>query len=175
MHVRLEEMSGRNNNRFMRWLLFITVAMVCVVITLMGLHIDKRPRPKTASDIVGSWVGMSEAGVYTYRLVLHQDGTGLFGMQFVDAQPSVYKVLSWKLEGKKLMFLLSPAEPSAEAISLKGSVRPTRIGLIIIGIDNNWKHAVEMWNEERVLRRIQSIKSAMENLEWKTIKDKGAE
>mgnify|MGYP001148770325 CR=1 FL=1 len=155
-------MTNTRNNRLKWGFPLIGVATICLVATLVFFYIDKRPRPKTAADIVGSWVGVGESMVFTYRLDLRPDGTGLFGWQLTDTQPNVHRITVWRLDGRKLRFLVSPTEPSAEQVSLEGFVLPTRIKLSVFGINNRWKADVEMWNEEKVLRRFQCLKNAME-------------
>jgi hypothetical protein len=135
--------------------------VLAIVIGLVGCtRTVKKPVPPPSRAIVGSWIGISDGDVYTYRLKLDKDGTGLLAYQFTDQSPSVYRISEWHLERRKLTVKVVPTPSSREPILIEGTVSGNRILLHITG--SNWKTRIEMWNEKKILRRVESVRQVME-------------
>ena len=157
-------MHGTIHNLQHKWLVFAGFA----ALLLLGLALvfqHKWAVAKKPAALVGNWVGISDSDVFTYRMELESGGTGMFGFQFTNEKPDLYRV-SWRLTGKRIAFDVQTTHASSELIALYGSVVGTHIMLRINGRD--WKHRVEMWNEDKVLPRVLSLKNAIEAVRRET-------
>jgi hypothetical protein len=158
-------MQSRIYKSFVGRLLLAGAATILLLGSVLLLY-HKRAVAKPPSAFVGTWVGVSDGDVFTYCLELDGDGTGRFGFQFTNDHPDLYRISAWRLTGRTLAFAIEVTPSSSELISLDGSVVGTRIRLRVAGHD--WKHRVELWNEEKVLPRILSLKSAMGTIQQAT-------
>lgn len=141
----------------------LLIAAAAILVVGVGLFLrHKWAVAKTPRAFVGNWIGISDGDVFTYRLELDAGGTGIFGMQFTDDKPDLYRISAWSLRGRSLVFDIQSTPASSEWISLDGSYAGTRILLRVVGRD--WKHRAEMWNEGKVMPRIESLRGAMETM-----------
>jgi len=153
------------NSRTHAWVRSRVLLSIAAAVLVVGVGLFLRNKwavAKTPAALVGSWVGISDGDVFTYRLELDRAGTGMFGFQFTDGTPRLYRISAWHLDGRQLEFALHPTPSSLEPVSLKGAVARTRILIWIAGVD--WKNRIEMWNEGKVLPRVLSLREAMETM-----------
>jgi hypothetical protein len=144
--------------------LIVAVTLLALGTAIVAAY--KWAMPKGPSALVGNWIGISDGDVFTYRLQLSKNGTGMFAFQLTNETPDLYRVTTWCLTGKTVAFDVCATPASSESVSLRGTVAGTRILLRVTGRD--WRHRVEMWNEDKVLPRILALRESMQRLEQNT-------
>ncbi len=146
--------------------LLLGIAALLAVFSVGVWAYHKWAAAKPPAAVVGSWIGVSDGDVFTYRLVLESQGTGAFGFQLTDQSPDLYTISAWGLNANRLRFQLQATPSASEVVSLEGSVAGTRLLLVVTGRD--WKHRVEMCNEQKFFPRIVSLRNAMDEMQQQT-------
>jgi len=117
------------------------------------------------SEVATTWIGLSEGGLYAYRVHLKTDGKGLAAFTKKNSECVTFSISSWtykngdiRIEGKPLQIGEITYSPL-----LTGKVAGSRMSLFDKGDD--WKIRVELKRESEMLDLHARLQKAMAELE----------
>ncbi len=139
----------------------LLVAALCLsLIWPIGAFGWKPVRQLTQEEVAQVWVGLTEDELDLFRLDLRRDGTGSGGVVFVSKEAIVFRISSWRYEGKRIEILLATADAAKTSFAkLKGELVGTEMELTISG--KGWKQRLSLRQENVLERRWLSLKQAM--------------
>ena len=120
--------------------------------------------PPDQEDFIGVWHGYCTDRLAFGRLDLKKDGTGLLVISYLrSSPPSTYRVTKWSQRRFQLDVAIKPAEPEAEAITLK-KVRYSWNALQIELHGSDWDREMTLFNETEFQGRADAVKKSMEGM-----------
>ena len=141
------DVSDKQTHELMKLSSFFGLSVIALVLVSCKDSVHYTPiRPFTPQDLVGNWVGATDARVHMYRLQLLSDGTGWLGYAFLTNQAEVCYIEKWKLEGTNLIIAHVPIIGKQQLARISVSTWGPDLCLIARGTD--WKHDVVMQNED---------------------------
>jgi len=122
--------------------------------------------PPTMADLATTWLGGEQAGLEYVGLRLAADGTGSMAIQYLPQQPAeAYRITKTKLDKYKVVFEVTPAGASAEAIYLRGTAISNRMVLELGGTKVDWKRSILLERREAVIARIEAVDTRLRESE----------
>ena len=131
------------------WLVLgLCLTAVCAVLA------ELQKQPPSSNEIVGSWVGYEDGGVYFYRIALETNSAGSCVVLFNGESRDNYSIDFWRMADGKLILKLTAKSAAAEQIALTVLyIDKLRMELNVSGVTNNWKRKAVLYNEREFLRR----------------------
>lgn len=141
-----------------RWLPRTTVSFALL---LLSSHVNANTKAvlPTPASIPGLWVGVTVDELYTLRLELRSDRTGVLAVAFRDDEPTLLLISAWKLEGRTF----SAWTKQAKLPDLSGHAGNTALSLTFD--TNGSRRRVEFRREQDIERRWNRLKSVMRKTE----------
>ena len=122
----------------------------------------KKPLPPRDSDLLGFWDGLTQDGLYFFRIKLEPDGTGLCAYVYLREEPRLLAVQKWSNQSGRINLALSPIDDDRNQIrEINGVAHATIMNLTVLG--NGWRSPLVLRPEDDIQRRFGLVKSRMEN------------
>lgn len=138
----------------------LLVSLTIVVFGATYIEASKKMRPLTHAEVSHVWIGLSEDELYMFRLSLAPDGKGFGAYSFLDDEPHIFRVSSWKYLPSAIQILIEPVGQSPLiASSLNGEIVGARMHLRMSG--KGWSRSLSLRREEDLAGRWNRIKEAM--------------
>ena len=131
---------------------FLLAALVVTWLYEPNLLCDFYPRPLTAKDLVGAWVGCEYNCLEFYRLDLKANGSGSFVRLDFDSTVFIYRIENWRIQEGKLLMTLTP-HAKAQPIRFESLMLDRRYVKIQIQGESGWDRTITLFNEKEWEKR----------------------
>ena len=140
----------------------------CLIFAFIAVCVAKViPLHPNAETVRGTWVGFSPDANDFYRLEL-RDPDGFAASSFAGGNVKLYKIDSWSLSTSGGMVInTSPISTNAYPILVTGKAKSSQIQLTVKGPEGGWVHEIILNKEELVEKRMQILKSSMDQINKK--------
>ena len=125
------------------------------------LAVAKKVGPPTRDSVAAAWIGLSEDELYLFRVVLALEGGGSVGYVFVDEEPNVFVISSWRYDSGRIAIEVE-FPPGSESWKgpLAGSVSARAMKLRMSG--KGWSRSILLRRESELEGRWLALKSKMD-------------
>lgn len=138
----------------------LALALAVVLFATTSGEASKKMRQLTHAEVAQAWAGISEDELYIFRISLAADGGGLGAYSFVDDEPRVFRISSWKYEPPFIHITIEPTDQSPLVASqLNGEITGVRMHLRMSG--KGWSRSLTFRREEELVGRWGRIRDAM--------------
>ncbi len=122
------------------------------------------------ADATGEWFGISENEMYSARLVLRPQGTGMLALRYLDRETKIYLVKKWEVQGRQVAMEVTPNSVDATSFKLSVEIRSMRRLDMTISDSSKrpkWRITTVLWKEELLLLDRDELVKAMGTKELK--------
>lgn len=122
---------------------------------------EKKPRPVTDSDLIGNWVGLTEDGIYYFRIDLQRSSKGRCAYAYVHDDARLLAVNNWSTEAGRIQMAVLPIDPDQNSIEqISGTAHASIMELSVTG--KGWQRRLVLRREDDMERRAGLVKNRME-------------
>lgn len=142
--------------------------VVAITLLLCAAFVADKKLIYSNADAIGEWFGISEDEMYSARLVLRPDGTGMLALRYLDREIKIYRVKKWEVRGRQVTVEITPISPDATSFKLSVEIRGMkRLGMTISDATKRpkWRITTVLWKEELLLRDRDELVKAMDSKE----------
>jgi hypothetical protein len=140
-----------------------TGVALLLVLTMCRMYPTYKPiRQMRPEEIAQVWIGLTDADLYMYRIALNQDGTGNGGYIFVDREPELFRISTWKYDGRTITIIVG-SETTDKISVLRGTLVGHRMELTVSGKD--WKEHILLRPERGLEQRWRRLRKMMDEAE----------
>jgi len=121
---------------------------------------EKKPLPVTAPELAGTWVGLTEDGIYYFRIELEAHGKGRCAYVYHHDKATLLAIDEWSTEAGKIKVRPSPIDPDPNQIaSISGSAHASIIDASVLG--KGWRRNLVLRREDDLELRARLAKDRM--------------
>ncbi len=125
--------------------------------------VDKEPIPPTESELLGTWVGLTEDDLCSFRISLRAGGLGLCAYA-CGQSPRLLAVEKWGMQGPGIEVSLAPIDADPNCVTnISGRAYATIMKVIVFG--KGWRRELALRREDDLERQAAMLKSRMERFE----------
>ena len=158
MLITMDRFSSMPHVRFQRWLRLL--AMALLVAQAPTTQASKVIGPPSIENVASIWIGLSENELYLFRIILSLKGESTVGYVFVDQEPNMIVIRSWRYdEGEIEIDVQFPQGSEDWEGPMVGSVNLREMSLRISG--KGWSRSIFLRRESDLERRWLALKDRM--------------